>query len=431
MNSAIVLLALAARVPAAQAATLGEAEVAAQARSHAVGLAHQQHLIAKARLGQARFTLLPSVYVSGAYTVNQYEITMDPTAWVPEEFAGALGEDTEPTIIQEKDYWSANLRVDQTLFDARTLPGLGAARNNQVAAHYTELRANCLLRAQVAQMAHGVQAAREAKQLAQRGLAMAQVQLDLAEARKDLGGSSRRDHLQAQLALSKAMRDLRSAEEGESGAELAFSQLTGFDRKVLLDLKGVLNLPESLVVALGDAKTKRKDLLSAQSTEASAHGMHRASRWSVLPRVSASFLTNYTENTMFSDEPLSWMGILNAQWALWDGGQSRARKAVDRAQWRMAQHGAAQLSEQVVREVEQAWGALVRARQALKAVRVEVALATENLALVEAALSTGGASWVDVERGRLGLQAAEMAHLRERTALRLAEVALLVATGQY
>lgn len=134
---------------------------------------------------------------------------------------------------------------------------------------------------------------------------------------------------------------------------------------------------------------------------------------------------------MFSDEPLSWMGILNAQWALWDGGQSRARKAVDQAQWRMAQHESAQIAQQVAREVEQAWSRLARARQAVEAVRVEVVLATENLSLVEAALSTGGASWVDVERGRLGLQAAEMANLREGTALRLAEIALLVATGHY
>jgi outer membrane protein TolC len=429
MRSVILLLACSVQLPVSQAATLDEAVVAAQARSHTVGFAHQQHLIAKARLEQARFTLLPSIYVSGSYTVNQYEITMDPTAWVPDEFADALGGDIEPTIIQEKDYLSANLRVDQTLFDARTLPGLKAAQENRVAAHYAELRASTLLRAQVAQMAHGVQAAREATLLAKRG--MAQVHLDLAEARKDLGGSSRRDQLQARLALSQSKRDLRSAQQAESGAELAFSQLTGFDRKERLDLKGSLVLPNALKAALEAAKINRKDLLSATSTEASAHAVHRASRWSVLPRLSASFLTNYTENTMFSNEPLSWMGILNAQWALWDGGQSRARKAVDRAQWHMAQHGSEQIAQQVAREVEQAWGSLARARQAVEAVGVEVALAKENLSLVEAALSTGGASWVDVERGRLGLQAAEMANLREHTALRLAEIALLVATGQY
>lgn len=266
MRSVILLLVCSGQIPSAEAATLDEAVVAAQARSHTVGFAHQQHLIAKARLEQARFTLLPSIYVSGAYTVNQYEITMDPTAWVPEEFAGALGEGGEPTIIQEKDYVSANLRVDQTLFDARTLPGLKAARENRNAAHYVELRAGTLLRAQVAQMAHGVQAAREATLLAKRGVAMAQVQLDLAEARKELGGSSRRDHLQAKLALSRAKRDLRSAEEAESGAELAFSQLTGFDRKERLDLKGSLVLPDALQAALEDAKLNRTDLLAATST---------------------------------------------------------------------------------------------------------------------------------------------------------------------
>lgn len=431
MRSVIALVALAAHYSVVEAATLEEAVTAAQTRSHSVGMVHQQRIIAQAQLGQVRFSLLPSVFVNGSYTVNQFEITMDPSEWIPEEFAGAFGEGTDPTIIQEKDYFAANLRVDQTLFDARTLPGLKAANENLAAARATEQRAERLMKAQVAQMAYGVQAARDGTALAKRGLSMAQVQLDLADARKDLGGSSRRDHLQAQLALSKTKRDLRSAEEYQADLELVFSQLTGFERNVPLDLKVSLALPSSLQEALSQARTQRQDLISARATKASAHAVHRATRWSFMPRVTASFLTNYTENTMFTDESLSWMGLVNAQFALWDGGRTRAQKSMERAKWQMATHGADQALEKVEREVEQAWSSLARAKQAVEAVGIEVSLATENLALSEAALSNGGASWVDVERSRLGLQAAEMASLRERTALRMAEVGLLVATGQY
>jgi outer membrane protein TolC len=431
MKSVITMVALSVHYPVVQAATLDEAVVAAQAKSHSVGMVHQQRIIAQAQLGQVRFSLLPSVFVNGSYTVNQYEITMDPTEWVPEEFAGAFGEGAEPTLIQEKDYLAASLRVDQTLFDSRTLPGLKAATENLAAARAAEQRAERLMKARVAQMAYGVQAARDAMDLAKRGLDMAQVQLDLAEARKDLGGSSRRDYLQAQLASSKAKRDLRSAEEYKSDLELAFSQMTGFERNVPLDLKVSLVLPVSLQEALSRARSQRQDLMSARSTEASAYAVHRATRWSFMPRISASFLTSYTENTMFTDEPLSWMGLVNAQFALWDGGRTRAQKAMERAKWKMATHGTEQTSEKVEREVEQAWSSLARAKQAVEAVGIEVSLATENLALSEMALSNGGASWVDVERSRLGLQAAEMASLRERTALRMAEVGLLVATGQY
>jgi outer membrane protein TolC len=431
MRSVIAMVALSVHFPVVQAASLDEAVTAAQARSHSVGMVHQQRIIAHAQLEHARFSLLPSIYVNGSYTVNQYEITMDPTEWVPEEFAGAFDEGAEPTIIQEKDFFAATFRVDQTLFDARTLPGLKAATENLAAAWASEQRAERLMKAQVAQMAYGVQASRDATALAARGLAMAQVQLDLADARKDLGGSSRRDHLRARLALSRAKRDLRSAEEYVAGLELAFSQLTGFERNVPLELKVSLTLPASLEVALSQAQTQRQDLISARSTEASAHAVHRATRWSFMPRVSASFLTSYTENTMFSDEPLAWMGLVNAQWALWDGGRTRAQKAMEGAKWQMALHGSDQVSEKVEREVEQAWSSLARVKLAVDAVGIEVSLAKENLALSEAALATGGASWVDVEESRLGLQAAEMAHLRERTALRMAEVGLLVATGQY
>ena len=182
---------------------------------------------------------------------------------------------------------------------------------------------------------------------------------------------------------------------------------------------------------MGKARSQRKDLQSTQAMEAAAFAVHQAARWSFLPRVSASFLTTYSENTMFSDYNTNWMGLVNAQWALWDGGHSRANKARDRANWRMSQMATQDASDQVEREVEGAWVGLERARLALNAVEVEVELARENLKLAEAALEGGGASWMEVERARLGMQAASMAELMERTSLRMAEVALLVATGTY
>jgi len=394
-------------------------------------MAQQQGVQARARLGQVRFSLLPSLYVDGSYTLNQYEITMDPSEWMPEEFSDVLGDDFEPTVIQEKDYLSASLRVEQSLFDARTLPGLKAAKENLASALATERRTERLMKAQVAQMAYAVQAAREATALSTRALSMAQVQLDLADARKELGGSARRDHLKAQLALSISKRDLHSAEEAEASVELAFSQLTGFDRDVPLTLSSSLQVPASLQEALSLAKAQRQDLEAARAAAASTRAVHRASRWSFMPRISATFLTSYTENTMFSDYPTSWMGIVNARWALWDGGRTRAQKTIDTATWRMAEDRALEMDERVAQDVESAWRGLRRASQAVEAVGIEVELAKENLALTEASLPTGGASWVDVEQARLALQAASITALRERTAYRMAQVNLLVATGQY
>jgi len=89
------------------------------------------------------------------------------------------------------------------------------------------------------------------------------------------------------------------------------------------------------------------------------------------------------------------------------------------------------MDERVAQDVESAWRGLRRASQAVEAVGIEVELAKENLALTEASLPTGGASWVDVEQARLALQAASITALRERTAYRMAQVNLLVATGQY
>ena len=413
------------------AVTLEEAVTAAEERSSLVGMSEQQRVQAEAYQMRARFALLPSVWLDGSYTLNQREIVMDTTEWLPEEFSSYVPDDLEPTVIQEKEYFSASVRVDQAIFDARTLPGLRAANESLTASEARLERARRLLKAQVAQVAYQTQAAREATALAQRGVTMSEARLDLAEARKELGGAANREVLQAKLALSQALREQRGAQQAENDAELAFSQLTGFDRDVSLELRAQVTLPSSLSEALQSARNKRKDLEAARAMEASAFAVHQAARWSFMPRVNATFLTNYSENTMFSDYNTNWMGIVTAQWALWDGGHSRANKARDKASWRMAQMASQDTVDQVEREVEGAWRALERARQAHIAVEEEVLLARENLRLAEAALDGGGASWLEVEQARLGFQAASMAELTERTSLRLAEVAVLVAIGSY
>lgn len=415
----------------ALAVTLEEAVAAAEQRSSLVGMSEQQQIQAGAQRARARFALLPSVWLDGSYTLNQREIVMDTSEWFPEEFSSYVPDDLEPTVIQEKEYFSASLRVDQAIFDARTLPGLRAANESLAASEAQLERAKRLLKAQVAQAAYQTQASREATALATRGVTMAQAQLDLAEARRELGGAVDREVLQAKLALSQAVREQRGAQQSENEAELAFSQLTGFERDVSLELTAQVSLPASLSEALQAARNNRKDLQAAKAMEASAFAVHQAARWSFMPRVNASFLTTYSENTMFSDYDTNWMGIVSAQWALWDGGHSRANKARDQANWRMSQMASQDTTDQVEREVEGAWRGLQRARQAHIAVEEEVLLARENLRLAEAALDGGGASWLEVEQARLGFQAASMAELMERTSLRLAEVAVLVATGSY
>ena len=302
------------------AVTLEEAVTAAEERSSLVGMSEQQRVQAEAYQMRARFALLPSVWLDGSYTLNQREIVMDTTEWLPEEFSSYVPDDLEPTVIQEKEYFSASVRVDQAIFDARTLPGLRAANESLSASEARLERARRLLKAQVAQVAYQTQAAREATALAQRGVTMSEARLDLAEARKELGGAANREVLQAKLALSQALREQRGAQQAENDAELAFSQLTGFDRDVSLELRAQVTLPSSLSEALQSARDKRKDLEAARAMEASAFAVHQAARWSFMPRVNATFLTNYSENTMFSDYNTNWMGIVTAQWALWDGG---------------------------------------------------------------------------------------------------------------
>ena len=68
-----------AGVNTAGAVTLEEAVSAAEERSSLVGVSQQQRIQASAQRSRARFSLLPSVWLDGSYTLNQREITMDTT----------------------------------------------------------------------------------------------------------------------------------------------------------------------------------------------------------------------------------------------------------------------------------------------------------------------------------------------------------------
>jgi len=58
-----------------------------------------------------------------------------------------------------------------------------------------------------------------------------------------------------------------------------------------------------------------------------------------------------------------------------------------------------------------------------------VELSKENLRLAEVSFAAGGLSFLDVEDARVGLLAAELGALQERTARDLAALSLLASTG--
>ena len=80
-------------------------------------------------------------------------------------------------------------------------------------------------------------------------------------------------------------------------------------------------------------------------------------------------------------------------------------------------------------EVRTLWEQHERAGRAVNAVERELALATENARLAEAAFDAGTLSFLDLEDAQLGLDAARLTRLSEQMNLDVSAIQLLAATG--
>jgi outer membrane protein TolC len=102
----------------------------------------------------------------------------------------------------------------------------------------------------------------------------------------------------------------------------------------------------------------------------------------------------------------------------------------DLSQERQSRYAADKVRRQIDEDVRVAWEVYGRAEAAVRAVEGEVALAADSLDLARRGFEAGTATFLEVEQAELALRGAELNRLTERTALALAAVDLLLATGE-
>jgi outer membrane protein TolC len=424
----VLLLALAVgSAPMANAVGLDELQTAAIENSQEMAYVTESRIQSDEVVNQVRSAVMPRVSANANYTMNQYEMVMDPTAGVPEEFADVF--DSDPIVIQEQRYMSAGLTVTQAIYDPRTMPAWRSARYLASAAAGEESRVEQRVASGAVKVAYMVQEARGGVALAQRSLEVAREQVTMAERGVASGSLTARDTVQANLGVSRAERDLRATEDGLSQLERTLSIMTGFDRDVSLELPEVFDIPSSLEQALAEATANRADMGAAQARSQAAFHHAKTSRWTPLPSVSATLLGNWSQNLGFSDEPLTWMAFFEAKWNLFDGGYTTAVHRSDMSRWRASQAAIEQLGQSVADEVEAAYRAVELSRSALTSINNEVELAAENLRMADQSMATGSLSWLELELARLGWETAVFAQLRAESTLMISMIDLVVATG--
>jgi len=432
--ASVLLLLLPVRT---EAVTLDEAVRAAEQENLELQLARERVVEQSTVVGQAWAALSPRASVDAAYVINNQEIVADfgdfggifdqlgpilPTTFEPPP-AG------DPIVVQQKAFWQGNFNASMRLFSGTAAPGLAGAYKIRDAAQADLRRIEQQIRAGTTASYYGLLTAQQRLVVAEQGLELAEAQRTLAERQVDAGLADRRATVQAELAVSRALRDIDAAREGLVTAEEGFRIGTGLEPSALTVPEPV-EVPTDVESALVESQIYRPDL-QANELRAEAAVFERTGRYmDFLPVVDANFVYSYTENTGFNDQNWTWRLVFQGTWTLWDGGFSSVERSAAASRVRQAKLQEALSSRQAERDVRVSFEAFRRAGSAFDSVQNELALARENLELAERTYSAGSSSWLELEQAKLQLQSTELVALQERMNRDLAAVDLLVATGR-
>ncbi|TVQ93606.1 MAG: hypothetical protein EA397_03970 [Deltaproteobacteria bacterium] len=415
--------------PSAHAITLEEAWLAAQQANPDLRIVSESTFQARNQRLQAWALIQPRVSLQGNYNYYSYgDVKLDFGEFL-DGFPIDI-ESPEPTIVQRGSNFDGALAVSQPLFNGMAVPLLIGAYKQADAATLDERRTSQQVRAGIARAYFGLLSARQAVVLSEKAVETAKSQLDLAERQVGAGLATRRAELQGRLSVAQADRDLRRAQEQLVVAQESFTKLTGLPSSVELEQDFDFPVPQTLDDALERARRLRPDVRASELREDVAGLQVRAEGLAWLPEVDANWTGVANQTPGFAGQTTFWIAGLTARWNLWDGGARLAAIRAAASQERQARWQNEKVRLDVDEEVRTAWEAYGRARAAVEAVHEEVALAEDSLDLARRSFEAETANFLEVEQAELGLRSAELTRLNEQTALWLAAVDLLVATGE-
>jgi adhesin transport system outer membrane protein len=428
---------LIAMLATAEAMTLEEAWTAVEARGQESALIEEQRLQGSLVRAQALAGLSPRISFGSNYILNQREVALDFGQSFPPQVIDLIEASTgepvsfgEPRVIQQKDFFDANVTVTQALFNARTVPGLRAA-NALVRSGEAQARAGWgQLRLSVARAFWAVLVARDGAQLATEGLDLARQHADQVQKLVAAGNATRQATLQAEMSVARAERELAGAEARRTQAEQVFAALAEVPANTQLEVPQPRTLDYSDVeAALAAARETRPELRAATEQLRAARATTAAAKLAWAPTIDGRFTQMWTENTAFNGEPFNWLAGLNANWTIWDGGFRLAEQRRAASQYRAALEAHDKAAQDAEVEVRVAWEELNRARRARAAAEREVALATENLRFAEVSHTAGVTTFLDLEDARMAHENARLGLMAERMGEDVAALALLRAVG--
>jgi len=454
-------LAVPAPAPAAAAGqplTLEEAIAAAAERNLDLRAARARLRQADELSWKAWSGYLPQLTAQGSYTHNQYgaEISLptdyyvrdagspqgppanDPTR--PESPENPPGAPTPYTIypsgfqtatIQEQDQLAGQAELNQAILAPQLwflIPN--ASRGEKVAALTVDgVRRDVLFG--VAQAFYGVASLRQALQVSERLLEIAQRSERDARVRFQAGTVAKVALLRAEIDRARAEQDLLRARNSYASAKLALANL--LDRAPDFEVVDPPEpeLPADTATLEEIALRSRPDVQAARLQVDVQRGSRSAAFARYLPNVGAFARYQISNTGGFTGENDSYAVGLGLSWQILDGGLRESDIREAGAKIAEAEASAASAENRARLEVRQSLLDLESARANAMKAKEQRELAAENQRLVDVSYRAGAATAIEQADATAQLRTAEIAATAETLGAQLAALRVLKAAGEF
>jgi outer membrane protein TolC len=397
------------------------ASLLAATRARALSVRGQAATVGEREAATAveRASLWPRLSVEAGYTRNQFDVVVD--------FPDGMGGTIEAPIVPQ-DQLALTVQLTVPLVDLAVHKRIAAAAaettaaratlastqteaaRSVVIAYHRWLGGVALVRAG---QAAATAAAATVDRTEARVASQLSVELDVARARAQLA-QARRAIAEAQLIVVQARRELRTLTEVDVGEDDGAARLSaGLEAEAALPawLANLDALPE---------------VIAARAAQAASVAARQAERATLVPRLSA-FAREQVSNGAGFGESAAWAAGLTLSWQL--DRSSFARPAAARAR-EASSAVRSELAATTARDrVVDAWHQVEVLRATAEATTAEVTAARLGAEIAARRLSDGTGTATDVVQAQSDRLAAEVAEIRARADLSAARALLRLAAG--
>jgi outer membrane protein TolC len=405
----------------ASALTLEETIAAALAHNERAAAADERAEAAEARLARARAFFFPDLTLRGDYTRRAYE-----TARIVE------GDEGDEVVVQSRDALEATARVDQVIFDARSIPLYRQARLGRDAASFDALDEKRRLAFEAAEAFLATLGAERVRQAAEQRRTLAQQALADARARFDAGLAGSNDVTRADLERATAELAAVRAEGVESAARLHLGFLIddtiteSLDTPENLLADAVLPVSEVDSLAIG-APARRPDVAAGRYFAEALHASAQEASFRAIPDLGLTGEYQLTNEGGLNDR--DWFLGLGLRWIPYDGGERGAEHDERDALADAADLDVRQDERRASLEVRTAVVALTSEQAAIDQAGAAVEAARKNSTEISELYRQGLASELELADAGVSLFEAEVDQVRARLGLALAFLDLRAALG--